>query len=123
MTAAVHWLDPLFSLFSSQFVPLFSPVPSLLFGQVLPAGTTLLAVLFPLAGVALGVWVYRDARARGHRDLAPFAAVVVGGLFLTGSVPGLVALAVAEDVATQGFPTALRVVPGLAALTVYLVAR
>jgi hypothetical protein len=103
--------------------PWFDPLRFGVLGQLHPAGTTLLAVLFPLAGVALGVWVYRDASARGHRELAPFAAVVVGGVVLTGSVPGLVALAVAEDVATQGFPTALRVVPGLAALAVYLVLR
>lgn len=84
------------------------------------AGQPLLTVLFPLLAVAAGVGVYIDARRRGREEVAPLLGVAVGGLFLAGSVPGLVALAVADDAATQGFPTALRVVPGVVALAVYL---
>lgn len=85
-----------------------------------PTGRLVLAVLFPVFAVAVGVWVYRDARARGRGEVAPLVGAVIGLLFLAGSVPGLVALAVSADAATQGFPTALRVIPGVAALAVYL---
>jgi len=89
-----------------------------------PGGRVLLAVLFPLLAVAIGVWVYMDARKRGRGELAPWIGLVVGGLFVTGSVPGLVALAVSGDAAVvQGFPTALRIVPGFVALAVYLYFR
>ena len=89
-----------------------------------PGGRVLLAVLFPLLAVAIGVWVYMDARKRGRGELAPWIGLVVGGLFVTGSVPGLVALAVSGDAAVvQGFPTALRIVPGVVALAVYLYFR
>jgi len=89
-----------------------------------PGGRVLLAVLFPLLAVAIGVWVYLDARKRGRGELAPWIGLVVGGLFVTGSVPGLVALAVSGDAAVvQGFPTALRIVPGFVALAVYLYFR
>lgn len=88
------------------------------------SGRFLLALLFPLAAIAVGVWVYLDARKRGQDELAPWFGLVVGGLFVTGSVPGLVALAVSADaVAAQGFPTALRIVPGLVALAAYLYFR
>lgn len=83
----------------------------------------LLVAVFPLLAVVLGVWVYRDAKARGRGELAPWLGLVVGGLFVTGSVPGLVALAVSSDAAVQGFPTAIRVVPGVVALVVYLYFR
>ena len=83
----------------------------------------LLVAAFPLLAALLGVWVYRDAKARGRGELAPWIGLVVGGLFITGSVPGLVALAVEADAATQGFPTALRIVPGIVALAVYLYFR
>ena len=86
-----------------------------------PGSRVLLAVLLPVLAVAVGVWVYLDARGRGRGELAPWIGLVVGGLFVTGSVPGLVALAVSADAAAaQGFPTAIRVVPGLIALAVYL---
>ena len=89
-----------------------------------PSGRVLLAVLFPLLAVAIGVWVYLDARKRGRGELAPWIGLVVGGLFVTGSVPGLVALAVSGDAAAvQGFPTALRIVPGVVTLAVYLYFR
>jgi len=84
----------------------------------------LLVAAFPLLAALLGVWVYRDAKARGRGELAPWIGLVVGGLFVTGSVPGLVALAVSGDAAVvQGFPTALRIVPGFVALAVYLYFR
>jgi hypothetical protein len=90
----------------------------------LPGGRILLAVLFPLVAIAVGVGVYLDARGRGRGELAPWIGLVVGGLFVSGSVPGLVALAVSGDAAAvQGFPTALRIVPGLVALAVYLYFR
>lgn len=84
------------------------------------ADWALVVLLGPVPAVALGTWVYRDARRRGHDDWAPWAALGIGGLFLTGSVPGLVALAVGGEVAVQGFPTALRVIPGLVALAAYV---
>jgi len=79
----------------------------------------LLAVLFPLIAVVIGVAVYFDARNRGRGELAPWIGLVVGGLFVTGSVPGLVALAISSEAATQGFPTAVRIIPGIVALAVY----
>lgn len=83
----------------------------------------LLTIGFPLLAVVIGVWVYRDARARGRGELAPWLGLVVGGLLISGSVPGLVAYGVSTDAAVQGFPTALRVVPGLVALVVYIYFR
>ena len=88
-----------------------------------PGEGILLTVLVPLLAAGLGVWVYFDARGRGQEDLAPLFAIIVGGLFIAGSVPGLVALLVAEDPAVQGFPTALRIVPGVFVLGVYLFFR
>ena len=89
-----------------------------------PVGRLLLVAAFPLVAIAVGVWVYLDARRRGRGELAPWIGLVVGGLFVTGSVPGLVALAVSGDAAAvQGFPTALRIVPGLVALGAYLYFR
>lgn len=85
--------------------------------------TLVLTLLAPLAAVAVGVWVYLDARRWRDDDLPPYLGFVVGGLFLAGTVPGLVALAVAADPAVQGFPTALRVLPGGTALVVYLFVR
>lgn len=99
-------------------------------GPVLPVDAVLavdaglaLAVVVPVASLLLGVWVYVDARERLDEELAPFVAVAVGGLLLAGSLPGVVAFLVAEDPAVQGFPTALRVVPGLVAVGVYLYVR
>lgn len=80
------------------------------------------AIVFPLVAVAVGVWSYRDAADRGI-ELAPLVGVVLGGLFLAGSVPGLVALAIASETALQGFPTAIRIVPGFVALAGYLAFR
>ncbi|MFB6105009.1 MAG: hypothetical protein ABEJ57_08040 [Halobacteriaceae archaeon] len=81
-------------------------------------------VVFPLLAVAVGVAVYLDATTRGRdRVVAALAGTAIGGVFLAGSVPSLVALAVTDAPATQGFPTALRVIPGFAALAVYLVLR
>jgi hypothetical protein len=92
--------------------------------MVAVTGRVLAVVTIPLLAVVLGVWVYRDARARGRGELAPWLGLVVGGLFITGSVPGLVALAVAgEASAVQGFPTAIRVIPGIVALLAYLYFR
>lgn len=80
----------------------------------------ILSLLFPLLAVTVGTWVYLDARSRGRGEFAALIGAVIGGLLLAGSVPGLVAFAVAADAATQGFPTAIRVVPGVVALLVYL---
>lgn len=85
--------------------------------------TVALAVAFPALAVAVGVWAYVDASRRGREEFAPFIGVAVGGPFLVGSVPGLVALVVADGAATQGFPTALRIVPGIVVLGVYLYFR
>lgn len=84
--------------------------------QVLPT------LIFPVFAVATGVYVYVDASRRGF-ELAPLAGVFVGGFLLAGSAPGLVALAISEEVVVQGFPTALRVIPGLVALVGYLALR
>lgn len=88
----------------------------------MPAGTLRIAltVLFPIAALVTGIWVYRDAKRHGWDDLAPYIGFGIGTVLLAGSVPGLVALAVASDPASQGFPTALRIVPGLATLAIYL---
>ena len=83
----------------------------------------LLAVLFPLLAVVIGVAVYLDARNCGRGELASWIGLVVGGLFVTGSVPGLVALAISSEAATQGFPTAVRIIPGIVALAVYVYFR
>lgn len=83
------------------------------------ADWALIVLLGPVLAVAVGAWIYRDARKRGHADWAPWVALAIGGLFLTGSVPGLVALAVTAEPVAQGFPTALRLVPGLVALSAY----
>ena len=83
----------------------------------------LVVVLGPILAAGVGAWVYRDARRQGHADWAPWIGLAVGGLFLTGSVPGLVALAVAGEPAVEGFPTAIRVVPGLVALAAYAAFR
>lgn len=85
----------------------------------LSGGVALTAAAVVLA-LAINAWIYRDARGRHDADMAALVAVAIGGLLLAGSLPGLVALAVADDTAVQGFPTALRVVPGLVALGVYL---
>lgn len=84
---------------------------------------TVLTVAFPVAAVAVGLSVYLDAIRRGREEFAPFLGFIVGGLFLVGSVPGLVALAITDEAATQGFPTALRVVPGMIALGIYIYFR
>ncbi len=76
-----------------------------------------------VVSICLGVWVYRDGTRRGHDELAPFAGCVIGGLFLAGVVPSLVALTVSADPVGQGFPTALRIVPGFVALVTYLYFR
>ena len=92
--------------------------------MTVPLGRLLLVAAFPFVAIAVGVWVYLDAKRRGRGELAPWIGLVVGGLFVTGSVPGLVALAVSGDAAAvQGFPTALRIVPGLVALGAYLYFR
>ena len=89
-----------------------------------PVDRLVLVAAFPLVAIAVGVWVYVDAKRRGRGELAPWIGLVVGGLFVTGSVPGLVALAVSGDAAAvQGFPTAVRIVPGLVALAAYLYFR
>lgn len=82
------------------------------------------ALSLPLVALLAGFAVYRDANSRGtDRNVAALLGFVIGGLFLAGSLPGLVALAVAEDRVVQGFPTSIRILPGVAALLVYLYFR
>ena len=108
---------PLQAASSSVTVPAVVPPP-----LALDPGLAL-TVAVPLLALLLGAWVYVDARERLDPDLAPFVAIAVGGLLLAGSLPGLVALLVADDPAVQGFPTALRIVPGLVAVGVFLYVR
>ena len=82
-----------------------------------------LTMAVPVIALLVGAWVYVDARGRVDEELAPLLAIAVGGLLLAGSLPGVIALLVADDPVVQGFPTALRVVPGLVAIGVYLVIR
>jgi hypothetical protein len=82
------------------------------------------AVILPIFSIVAGLLVFLDARRQNRdRPLAAMAAFIVTGLLLAGSVPALVALAVADGQAAQGFPTALRIVPGLLAIAVYLFFR
>mgnify|MGYP000563178072 CR=1 FL=1 len=81
-------------------------------------------LVFPVLAVVAGVGVFLDARDRGRdTGIAALVGAAIGGLFLAGTVPSLVALAITDAPATQGFPTAIRVVPGFAALGIYLVLR
>lgn len=82
-----------------------------------------LTVALPIAALLLGAWIFLDARERVSEELAPLIAIAVAGLLLAGSLPGVVALLVAQNPAVQGFPTALRIVPGLVALGVYFYVR
>lgn len=82
------------------------------------------AVLLPMFAIVTGAAIFLDARSRDRdRSVAAMAAFIIAGLLLAGSVPSLVALAVADGQAAQGFPTALRIVPGLVAIAVYLFFR
>lgn len=82
--------------------------------------TLALVVIFPVLAVVTGVWVYRDAKRHGRDELAPYLGFGIGMVFLAGGVPGLVALAVTSDPAVEGFPTALRLTPGVLGFAVYL---
>lgn len=82
------------------------------------------SLILPILAILAGYLVYRDSVRSGRgNDVAALLGFIITGLFLAGSVPGLVALALAQDEAAQGFPTALRVVPGFIALLVYLYFR
>ncbi len=84
----------------------------------------LVSVLLPMVALLAGVLVYRDSvRAGTDKDVAALFGFAIAGLLLAGSVPGLVALALTEDVAMQGFPTSIRILPGALALLVYLYFR
>lgn len=84
----------------------------------------LVSIAFPVVALVAGGLVYWDAVNRGtDRSISALLAFVVAGLFLAGSVPGLVALAISSEQAVQGFPTALRIVPGFVASAVYLYFR
>lgn len=95
--------------------------------MLLFAGTrvsVLLSVLLPVLALLAGVLVYRDSVSTGRgRDVAALFGFTIAGLLLAGSVPGLVALALTQDVAMQGFPTSIRILPGSLALLVYLYFR
>lgn len=91
---------------------------------VLALSDWLPAVLLPMFAIVAGAAIFLDARRQNRdRSVAAMAAFIVAGLLLAGTVPSLVALAVADADAAQGFPTALRIVPGLVAIAVYLVFR
>lgn len=82
------------------------------------------SLILPILALLAGYLVYRDSvRIGRENDVAALLGFIITGLFLAGSVPGLVALALAQDEATQGFPTSLRIVPGFVALLVYLYFR
>lgn len=82
-----------------------------------------IVVAVTVLAVGAGAWVFYDARRRGREELAPFLGGAVGLVFLAGSIPAFVALVVAADATVQGFPTALRVVPGFAAVGAYILLR
>jgi hypothetical protein len=82
------------------------------------------SVVLPILALVAGFWVYWDSVRRGRETgVAALFGFIIAGLFLAGSVPGLVALALTQDVAVQGFPTSLRIIPGGIALVVYLYFR
>lgn len=70
-------------------VPLFGPIPG---GPELLI-VFILFLLVPLLGIALALWVYRDAKRRTV-PYAPAWALGITALFFAGFVPGLLALAV-----------------------------
>lgn len=93
-------------------------------GLLALSGDWVPAVIWPVVSIVVGVLVYVDATRRGRdRPVAAMAAVILGGLLLAGSVPALVALAVSDAETAQGFPTAIRILPGLTAIAVYLFLR
>lgn len=84
----------------------------------------LVSVGLPILALFVGFLVYWDSVHMGReKGVAALLGFIIAGLFLAGSVPGLVALALTQDVAVQGFPTSLRIVPGGIALVVYLYFR
>ncbi|AEN07706.1 hypothetical protein [Halorubrum lacusprofundi] len=84
----------------------------------------LISLLLPILALVAGYLVYRDSIQKGRENgVAGLFGFIIAGLFLAGSVPGLVALALAQDQAAQGFPTSIRIVPGCVALLVYLYFR
>lgn len=86
----------------------------------LAVGSSLGFVGVPLA-IAGGLLVYLDSRKRGREQgIAALLGFIIAGLFLAGTVPAFVALAVSAAPTDQGFPTAIRIVPGVVALLVYL---
>lgn len=82
------------------------------------------SVVLPILALFAGFLVYWDSVRMGRETgVAALIAFIIAGLFLAGSVPGLVALALTQDVAVQGFPTSIRIIPGGTALVVYLYFR
>jgi len=92
--------------------------------MILVAGiraSTFISGFLPMLALLTGFLVYRDSvRAGKEKEVAALFGFAIAGLFLAGSVPGLVALALTEDVAMQGFPTSIRILPGALALLVYI---
>jgi len=85
---------------------------------------SLLSIAFPFVALLAGGLVFWDSVRRGTtKEMSAIFAFIVAGLFLAGSLPGLVALAVSSDRATQGFPTSLRLIPGIAATVLYVYFR
>lgn len=82
------------------------------------------SILLPVLSLLAGLLVYRDSLRSGRDSyLAALLGFIIAGLFLAGSVPGLVALAFTQEAAVQGFPTSVRVLPGVLAVIVYLYFR
>jgi len=84
----------------------------------------LISLLLPILALVAGYLVYRDSIQKEEKTVSQDSSdSSLLDYSSRGSVPGLVALALAQDQAAQGFPTSIRIVPGCVALLVYLYFR